>query len=122
VPKKTTPKKATASPERIAAQIACGQFEIDLSEIYASMLDHPRFNALVEALLDDNPDRVRQHILTLNQECELYDQIKDASPENLRSQLWLLNEWNNLEMSAHQEAGFLMGVEIGRRLGKTGAR
>lgn len=76
-----------------------------------------QFGDVVDALLAELPDHVRKRVMTLDQECECYDRIKAALSTGLQEELFLLNEWKGIHAVSQAEAGFIVGLEVGRRLG-----
>jgi hypothetical protein len=103
--------------DHIAATIATEQ----LTEHAISvdwLFESPRWAALVDALLAELPEHIT--VMTLAEEVAVQDRIKAGlhSAED-RKAFSELCDWQNTDEVARCEAAFLVGVEMGRRLGRT---
>jgi hypothetical protein len=103
--------KTTSAPGSIAEQIALETF--NLVTVYEAVSENDQFPELVEALLTEYG---RDRVLTSSQEVELYDRVMAALPKDLQESLFRFNQWKDLDQVVRQEAGFLLGVQVGRRL------
>jgi hypothetical protein len=110
-----------ADPAKLAARVVTEHLARDTGDqLFDDEIAEPGIDKLLDALEEALPEHQRKDVLSLDQICAMQQAIKAASPEPLRAQFWALGEWYNLDASLRQEAGYLLGLEMGRRV--SGAR
>ena len=107
------------SPRAIASTLAMSQISA-VFEDPSAFIEDEHFGDLMDAMFAALPDNQRRDVLALEQVVELQNQVQAGlSPEANRAFIKLL-DWYAVSQLTHTEGGFLVGFELGRRLG--GAR
>jgi len=122
MPQTTKRTAQRADPAKLAARIVAEHVGRDTGDqLFDDELAEPGRDKLLDALKGQLPDHARKDLLSLDQVCAMQKAIGQALPESLRAQFRALGEWYNLTGSLRQEAAYLLGIEMGRRLGGASA-
>lgn len=103
----------TNTLEGLAAQIANRAVLIpDLGEALEDLETHKLFDAILGRLEKESGQRK-----SLRDEVQLFEQLQDALPENMKRQLVEFSDLKDRQEALQRDAAYLVGVAVGQRLG-----
>lgn len=103
------------NPVTIARALVQGRVDNVLGDL-TSWVEDESYDDLEEALLSELPEHCREDVMTLDEEVATFARIRDGLSPELQADLIRLNEWKDLICSVRQQAGSLVGLEMGRRI------
>ena len=107
--------QAVKSPESIANTLVGKSLrQPDFYDIIEACGEE--WDALHDAIAAQLPDHQKRDVRTLQQRVEMYERIYDQLPSKAQTELARYEESKDCESTIRQEAAFLLGVALGRRL------
>ncbi|CAN5851063.1 hypothetical protein BH18ACI5_BH18ACI5_04480 [soil metagenome] len=102
------------TPAAIARQLVSSHINDFLSDDLTAWLENEHFDSLQRALYAAKARHTE--VLTLKQVVQLQTEIQNVLPPDIVRTFIRLSDWTNVERLIAMETGFLIGLEMGRRL------